>query len=526
MNSATKYIAGLDIGTTSVRCFIYDAKTQIHGRSSRHINLLYPQPGYVEINPTELFESVVAVIKEALEDADLSAADLTCIGISTQRSSFITWNRHTGKPYHNMITWKDLRADALVRKWNSSYFMKTINTVASGLYFVTRHPRLLAGKALRFMNTQVVTRLVWCIRNIKELEDGMNKGDALFGTLDSWLLYRLKQGTDVSKQVDHISDFSSITTTAFFDPFTMSYSKPVLKILNISEAMLPTPVPNNYDFGYIDSSLFGHEIKIATSISDQSGSMIGQCCLNRGDVKITLGTGAFFNANYGDKCSASAYGMYPVVGWGLEDKVTYFIEGASNDCGTVIEWALSTGLIDDVKTSSDIAESVPDTDGVYFMNAFTGLGAPFMDGRAACGFIGLKPSTTKAHMVRALLESIAYRAALLYYCCLEETSLRFTALRVDGGVSRNNFVCQMIADLIRLNVERAANPEMTMLGTVFLAGLNEGIYKNKEELHQLNKIDVTFKPRPEFVKKAAAGLAQFREAGKRFGNWYKEGNSS
>uniref|UniRef100_A0A336KAQ0 Glycerol kinase 5 n=1 Tax=Culicoides sonorensis TaxID=179676 RepID=A0A336KAQ0_CULSO len=520
--SPHNYIAGLDIGTTSVRCFIYDSKTQIHGRGSQHITLLYPKPGYVEIDPEELFKSVINVIKIALKDAKLNAADLTCIGISTQRSSFITWNRHTGRPYHNMITWKDLRADALVRRWNSSYLLKTINHVASALYFVTRHPQLLAGKAIRFMNTQTLTRLVWCIRNIKELEDGMNRGDALFGGLDSWLLYRLKQGTDISKKVDHISDFSSITTTAFFDPFRMTYSKPVLKIFNIKEDMLPTPVPNTYDFGVIDKSLFGHEIKIACSISDQSGSMWGQCSLNKGDVKITLGTGAFFNANYGDKCSASVHGLYPIVGWGLNNNITYFIEGASNDCGTIIEWALETGLIDDVKTCSDIAESVKDTNGVIFVNAFTGLGAPFNDGQAAGGFIGLKPSTQKAHMVRAMLESIAYRVALLYFCCLEETSMRFTSLRVDGGVSRNNFICQFLADLTELNVERSADPEMTMLGTVFLAGLNEGIYKNKEELYKLNKIDVTFTPRPENVPRAKLGLERFKEAANRFKNWYHE----
>lgn len=335
--------------------------------------------------------------------------------------------------------------------------------------------------------------------------------------------FLFRQGTDITKRVEHISDYSNITTTAFFDPFTMAYSKFALNILNISEAMLPTPVPNNYDFGHIDKTLFGHEIKIACCISDQSGSMIGQCCLNKGDVKVTLGTGAFFNANTGNKCSASVHGLYPVVGWGLDDKITYFIEGASNDCGTVVEWALATGLIDDVKTCSDVAESVPDTDGVFFMNAFTGLGAPFNDGRAACGFIGLKPSTTKAQMVRAMLESIAYRAALLYYCCVEETPMRFTALRVDGGVSRNNFICQMLADVTRLNVERSADPEMTLLGTVFLAGLNEGVYKSKDELYQLNKIDVTFKPRPEFVQKAMKSLELFKEAGQRFGNWYEEG---
>lgn len=306
----------------------------------------------------------------------------------------------------------------------------------------------------------------------------------------------------------------------------MTYAKPLLKIFNIRESMLPTPVPNTYDFGHIDKSLFGHEIKIACSISDQSASMIGQCCLNRGDVKVTLGTGTFFNANYGEKCSASVHGLYPVVGWGLHDKVTYFIEGASNDCGTVIEWALSTGLIDDVKKSSEIAESVADSDGVYFMNAFSGLGAPFNDGRAACGFIGLKSSTTKAHMVRAMLESIAYRAALLYWCCLEETPMRFTSLRLDGGVSRNNFICQLLADLTRLNVERSSDPEMTMLGTIFLAGLNEGIYKSRDELYQLNKIDVTFTPRPEFVPKAQASLERFKEAGNRFQNWYTEGSAS
>lgn len=194
--------------------------------------------------------------------------------------------------------------------------------------------------------------------------------------------------------------------------------------------MLPKPVDNSYDFGSIDKSLFGHEIKIGCSVSDQSASMWGQCCFNRGEVKVTLGTGSFLNVNCGSTCHASCHGLYPIVAWGLNGKeIVYSVEGASNDNGSVIEWAVANGFIDDVSRSAEIAESVPDTDGVYFIPAFSGLGAPFNDGQAACGFLGLKPSTTKSHMVRAMLESLAYRVALLFNCCIEETNFQFTVIK-------------------------------------------------------------------------------------------------
>lgn len=251
----------------------------------------------------------------------------------------------------------------------------------------------------------------------------------MYGTLDSWLLYKLRQGKDVTKEVEHVSDYSNCCCTAFFDPFTIKYAHWLLNIVGIKGLSLPTPVINSYNLGEIDSSLLGYDVKIAASIADQSASQWGLCCFKTGDIKLTLGTGAFLNINCGPKCYASHHGLYPIIGWKVADEIAYSIEGASNDNGNVIEWAIKMELIDDVNRSSELALSVPNTDGVFFIPAFSGLGAPFNDHTATTGFIGIKPSTRRPHLVRAILESLVFRVALLIDCVRNETKLKLSVIK-------------------------------------------------------------------------------------------------
>lgn len=263
----TKYVASLDIGTTTIRCYIFDSNINICGRATDDIVLIYPQVGYFELEPEQLWNSVINTIESAIKDAKLTPGDISCLGITTQRSTFITWDKITGNVFHNFITWKDLRADGLVKKWNSSFVMKSMRGSCSALHMITRSPRFLAGSVLKLMNTQTTLRLLWVIQNNVQLQKAMEKKTALFGTLESWLLYRMRQGTDRTKQVEHISDITNATATGFYDPFTLGWASWALGLFSIKEDMLPKVVDNLYDFGSIDSSIFGVPIKIGCCVS-------------------------------------------------------------------------------------------------------------------------------------------------------------------------------------------------------------------------------------------------------------------
>ncbi|KAG7301559.1 hypothetical protein JYU34_014527 [Plutella xylostella] len=419
-----KYILSLDIGTTTIRSYIYNSRAEVVGKAVDQVKLEYPSHGFVEINPDQLWTSIVEVVKKSWQDAGLSAGQMTALGISTQRSTFITWSRSTGKPFHHFITWKDMRADKLVKQWNDSFIFKLFKAGAYTLYLLLRSKRFKAGSSLKFMNTQTTVRLSWALQNIAALKDAAHKGDAMFGTLDTWLLYKLTAGKL------HVTDASSASATGFFDPFTLQWAGWCTSLFRIPVDSLPTVVDTAGDhFTHTDKSVWGHEIPIRCCMADQTASIWGSCCFNEGDVKLTMGTGTFFNINTGTSPHCSVAGLYPLIGWRLGDEVQYVAEGAINDTATVIKWAQNLGLFDKPEDTAAIANSVPDSDGVCFIPAFSGLGPPYNDGTAASGFIGMKPTTTRAHLVRATLESLAFRTRQLHACAVAETNYEFHTIR-------------------------------------------------------------------------------------------------
>ncbi|XP_052894306.1 putative glycerol kinase 5 [Anopheles moucheti] len=524
------YIATLDVGTTTIRCIIYAARTNGEtfpvGTAYDHVKLIYPAPGWVEINPEILWTSVLQTIRQATEDANLSIDQLTCLAISTQRNSFTCWNRNTGQVYHNFITWKDLRADQLVKDWNNSLTLRLLKFGASFLHFFTRSKRFLAGSVIKMMNPQVTLRLSWVLQTNPSLQEDLKIGNVLYGTIDSWLLYRLRQGTDRTGLVEHISDVTNCTSTGFYDPFGQEWASWALNLFSIKKELLPKVVDNSYDFGHVHETLLGKKIKIAASVSDQSASLWGNCCFERGDVKITMGTGSFLNVNTGTKCFASVHGLYPLVGYklqsgtGLIADINYLMEGSSNDTGSIIEWALNMGLFQDPAESATMALSVPNSDGVLFVPAFSGLGPPVQDDNAGSGFIGIKPSTRKEHMVRALLESLAFRVALLYDCALKETGFSFSSIKVDGGVSKNDFICQTLANLTGIDVERGKVTDSTAMGAMFMAGINCGIWNTKRQLIDVRKVEKKFSPDMVQREKQLKQLRGWERAVDRFKKWY------
>ncbi|KAJ0174116.1 hypothetical protein K1T71_010262 [Dendrolimus kikuchii] len=516
-----KYILTLDIGTTTIRSYIYNSRVETVGKAFDQVVLHYPRAGFVEIDPDELWISIIEVVKRSLKNASLSAGQITAMGISTQRGTFINWSKTTGKHYHNFITWKDLRADKLVKDWNESFTWKFIKTGAFVLFLLLRSKRFRAGSVFKFMNTQTSLRLCWALQNLPILKAAVQNNDAMFGTLDTWLLYKLTGGKI------HMTDVSSASATGFYDPFTMQWAGWAATLLDIPTGALPIVVDTAGEhFTNTLPSIWGHAIPIRSCMADQTASMWGSCCFDEGDVKLTMGTGTFFNINTGPTTHASVSGLYPIVGWRLGNELVFSAEGANNDTASIVKWAQNLGLFNNPEETADIANSVPDSGGVFFIPAFSGLGPPYNDGTAASGFIGVKPTSTRAHMVRAVLESLAFRTVQLYDCAKRETDYTFRNIRLDGGVSNNDFIAQLVADLTGLRVERPVHVEMSSLGCAHIVGLHLGIWKSKDELRAMRKVGCVFSPRPLVRKMYEPIIAQWQDAVRRMFGWYKDNQIS
>lgn len=486
-DSREKFVLSVDIGTTSLRSHVYTKQGNIKGASSKRIQLLHPKPGWVEMEPDVLVKQVIDSIKEAIRAAGITAHDIACMGITTQRNTFLTWDRVTGKPFHNFITWQDLRSRDIVKGWNNSFRMKVLNGGSSVLHMLTKQKRFLSASVLKFMSQQVTMRLIWVLENVEELKAKLAVQEVSLGCIETWLLYRLTREKLVA------TDYSCASGTGLFDPYQFEWSTIVCNLLNIPMEILPEIRDTSGDFGSTDPTIFGASIPITAVVSDQTGALFGECCFEVGDIKCTMGTGTFIDLNCGNSPHASVAGLYPIVGWKIGKDITYVAEGNITDTGSLIEWAKSMGFIDDVSDTAKIAESVPDSDGVYFVGAFSGLQAPINDDKAATTLIGLKPTTTKAHVVRAILENLAFRVKVLYETILSETRIPLSHIRVNGGVCNNDFLMQLIADFTNQTIDRAKQrANMTSLGVAFLAGLQKGIWKNKAELREIRESETVF----------------------------------
>ncbi|XP_030220789.1 glycerol kinase 5 isoform X2 [Gadus morhua] len=439
------FILSVDVGTTTIRCNVFDKGAKIRGTCSSKVVLLYPEPGLVELDPEELFNGFIAVVKGAVQDAGVKMSQIVSLGIATQRGTFTTWDRTTGRPFHNFISYQDLRAIDSVTSWNGSYTMKLRQAVA---------------------------------------ED-----TCCFGTIDTWLLFKLTKGEV------HATDYSNASSTGMFDPYQMCWSGPLFSMLSLPFSILPKVEDTIHSFGSTHSSIFGVSIPIMALIADQQAAMYGECCFDVGNVNITMGTGAFVDINTGSKPHTSAAGLYPVVGWKIGEEVVYLAEGNAADTGTAIKWAQGLELFSDVQETSAMAYSVADSDGVCFVPSFSGLQAPLNDPTACASFMGLTPSTNKCHLVRAILESVAFSVRQLYQTMLRETCIPVTKIRVDGGVCTNDFVMQLTTDLIGQKLARPVHHEISCRGAAFVAGLGVGFWKDKEELKRLHTADQMFVPR-------------------------------
>ncbi|XP_073915178.1 glycerol kinase 5 isoform X2 [Castor canadensis] len=475
-----RFVLGLDVGSSVIRCHVYDRTMRVRGSSEQKVESLYPQPGWVEIDPDALWTQFVAVVKGAVKAAGAQMSQIVGLGISTQRATFITWNKRTGNHFHNFISWQDLRATELVKSLNNSFLMKLLHSSCRALHFFSRSQRMLAASRFAFTTQQASLRLFWILQNVAEVQKAVEEDNCRFGTVDTWLLHKLTKGSA------YATDFSNASTTGFFDPYKLCWSGLITFLASIPLSILPPVKDTSHHFGSVDEEVFGAPIPIVALVGDQQSAMFGECCFQRGDVKLTMGTGTFLDINTG------------------------------NDPQHTVG-----DLFTDAAETEKMAKSLEDSEGVYFVPSFNGLQAPLNDPCACASFMGLKPSTSKYHLVRAILESMAFRNKQLYELMQKEIRIPVTSIRADGGVCKNGFVMQMTSDLIDQKIDRPAHFDMSCLGAASLAGLALGFWSDKEELQKLRQSEVVFKPQRHW-QEYELSMENWVKAVKRSMHWYNK----
>ena len=473
-----KYILALDQGTTSSRAILFDDKQNIAAVSQKEFTQLYPKEGWVEHNPMEIWSSQYAVMMEVIAQSNIRAADLAAIGITNQRETTILWDRETGMPIYNAIVWQCRRTapivDGLVAQELTDHIRQTTGLLPDAYFSATK--------------------IRWILDHVDGAQERAEKGEILFGTVDSWLLWKLTGGAV------HATDVTNASRTMLFDIHKLDWDDTLLKALNIPRAMLPEVRSSSEIYGYTE--IQGVKVPIAGMAGDQQAALFGQTCFDPGDAKNTYGTGCFLLMNTGDTPCESKNGLVTTIAVGLGGKVQYALEGSVFVGGAVIQWLRDEmRLFSESRDAEYYAQKVPDNGGVYLVPAFTGLGAPNWDMHARGCIVGITRGTRREHIIRAAQESIAYQVADLVKAMEADTGLTLSALKADGGASRDRFLMQFQADIIGCQVRRPVIRETTALGAAYLAGLAVGVWKNRDELRSLWNCEIEYDPAMEPAQK-------------------------
>lgn len=472
----SKYIMALDAGTTSNRCILFDHAGNICSMAQKEFRQIFPQPGWVEHDANEIWSTQLGVAVEAMNRINAKAEDIAAIGITNQRETAIVWNKETGEPVYHAIVWQcrrtsDIADELKARGLEESFRQKTGLMIDA--YFSA-------------------TKIKWILDHVEGARRLAEEGKLLFGTVETWLIWKLTKGEV------HITDYSNASRTMLFNINTLEWDADILKELDIPVSMLPAPMPSSAVYGYTDSSFFGGKIPIAGAAGDQQAALFGQTCFHEGEVKNTYGTGCFLLMNTGEKPVFSKNGLVTTIAWGLNGRVSYALEGSIFVAGAAIQWLRdSMRLIDSSTDSEYMASKVTDTDGCYVVPAFTGLGAPHWDQYARGTIVGITRGTTKNHIIRATLESIALQVCDVIDAMQADAGILVRALKVDGGASANDFLMQFQADMLDVPVNRPACVESTAMGAAYLAGLAVGYWESKEEVVKNQQPDRVFAPQME-----------------------------
>ena len=467
------YRMALDQGTTSSRCIIFDYDGNVVASASREFAQHFPAPGWVEHDALDILSSQLTAAREALERSGLSATDIAAIGITNQRETTILWDKHSGMPICPAIVWQCRRTAPLCDQLRADGCEEMIRS-RTGLPI---DPYFSA------------TKLVWMLDNIPGARERAERGELLFGTVDSFLIYHLTGGRV------HATDPSNAARTLLYNIHTLTFDAELLRLFRIPSCILPKVLPSAGHFGETDASVFGAPIPITGVAGDQQAALFGQCCFEAGMAKNTYGTGGFLLMNTGSTPVRSAHGLLTTVGWQIGNEVSYVLEGSVFVCGAALQWLRDgLGILVSAKESEQIAASVPDTNGVYFVPALAGLGTPYWDAYARGSIVGLTRGTTRAHIVRATLEAMAFQTVDVLDAMREDAGTPPKALRVDGGASANALLLSLQSDLSGLLIHRPACIETTALGAANLAGLAAGVYSDLSEIAAHSRIAATFSP--------------------------------
>ncbi len=475
-----QYVMALDQGTTSSRCILFDKQGNICSMAQREFTQIYPKPGYVEHNPMEIWSSQLGVAIEAMAMVNAKPENIAGIGITNQRETTIVWDKKTGKPIYNAIVWQCRRTADKIDKLKADGMEEKVRTktgLVPDAYFSA-------------------TKIVWILENVEGAKEKAKKGELLFGTVDTWLIWNLTKGKV------HVTDYTNASRTMLYDIHNLKWDEELLEYFGIPETMLPTVKPSSFVYGYTDPLVLGGQIPIAGAAGDQQAALFGQCCFNEGDVKNTYGTGCFLLMNTGEKPIASKNGLVTTIAATQEGEINYALEGSVFVAGASIQW-LRDGMrmFKEAKQSEEYALNAVDTAGVYVVPAFAGLGAPYWNQYARGSVFGITRGCQKEHFIRATLESIAYQTYDVIKAMEEDAGVKLTNLKVDGGASANNFLMQFQSDILDATVDRPNCIETTALGAAYLAGLATGYFKDKDEIRQNWQLGKAFAPAIEGEKR-------------------------
>lgn len=478
-----KYILALDQGTTSSRAIVFDHDGKICSVAQKEFTQYFPKPGWVEHNPNEIWSSQASVIAESISAIDINGLDIAGIGITNQRETTIVWDVDTEEPIYNAIVWQDRRTADYCDKLKAESLIDTIRE-KTGLII----DAYFSG-----------TKIKWILDNVPGARQRAEQGKLRFGNVDSWLVWRLTRGEV------HVTDVTNASRTMLFNINTLKWDADLLKLLDIPVSMLPEVKSSSEVYGHTKTTIFAHEVPISGIAGDQQAALFGQMCIEPGAIKNTYGTGCFVMLNTGEKPVKSENNLLTTIAWKIGDKINYALEGSIYVGGSVVQW-LRDGLCC-IKSSSEIEElaaSVPDSGGVFFVPALTGLAAPYWDQHARGTIIGITRGTTTAHIARAALDGIAFQTYDIARAMAKDMGAPLTELKVDGGASRNNLLMQYQANLLGIKVVRPKITETTALGAAYLAGLAVGFWKDLDEIKQQWQVERTFDPVPDNEEIAAA----------------------
>lgn len=500
MTNQTQFILALDQGTTSSRAILFDHSGRSVAVAQKDFEQHFPKPGWVEHDPAEIWTSQASVATEAIAKAGIAASQLAGIGITNQRETTILWDRESGKPLYNAIVWQDRRTSAYCNQLKDE-----------------GHAELISRKTGLIIDAYFsATKIKWILDHVEGAREKAERGEVCFGTVDTWLIWKLTSGKE------HLTDFTNASRTMIFNIHELKWDQELLELFDIPAAILPEVRPSSEQFCTTAGDVFSTKIPIAGIAGDQQAALFGQLCLKPGMAKTTYGTGCFLVMNTGEKPVQSKNKLLTTIAWGLDGKVNYALEGSVFIGGAAIQW-LRDGveIIRNAGDSQALAESLEDNDGVYFVPALTGLGAPYWDQDARGGFFGITRGTTRAHMARAALEAIAYQVYDVLKAMEKDAGEKTKEMRVDGGATANDFLMQFQADLIQCQIKRPQMLETTALGAAYLAGLAVGYWKSVEDLRELWEADAAFEPKMDQAQ-VSKNLHFWHKAIDRTLNWMED----